>query len=628
MKALSVRCGTNPVAIASAPLLAALALTVTSTLLRADEFYDFNQGNDAGWSHFDLTATLNFFGIPGTYAEYTFPSDGQGGFGYRIQSEPPPIGDAGPGRAFAFHSTSYDRAVISADMISWKTGIDQAFGILFRANDIGLGTTAGYVFNYNVKNANLQLNTIANEAAADTIAEVNIPMNPVNRYRWVLSTYDDNFLGQVFLLPDTNNPIASVVASEGTTASGAAGVFNFDRNDFGSYQGADSTFDNFGVKVPAAGSLYAITEALVPAPGASVFQPKPVVQIAVLDRETSADRGSFVFSLDGQAAPANQVVVTEGVTVPNNAVPFGGATATWTPTANISSGLHAASVTYADGAGHHFTNTWNFRAIFLDSPVVGTPGASGFNVFVVQAPQDPVLPNNLATAEAQLVTNSTIARLYATNVTADSINYSAAGFDGNSKGTFDGDAAIPGQIDSATVNNWAMAVTTYLDLPAGLITLGVQSDDSYSVSSGGVVLGQHDNGPANESFQFYVANAGLYPFRLVWEQGGGDSYLEWFEVPASGHTDTGGRVLLNTSDAYKAYQSVVLAAPTLLASASVSGPYTPVTGAVADTGAKTFTVPVDGTAGAQFFRVSAGQNIDVTSAAIASGNVVISYILP
>jgi hypothetical protein len=307
-------------------------------------------------------------------------------------------------------------------------------------------------------------------------------------------------------------------------------------------------------------------------------------------------------------------------------LPFGGATATWTPPANISGGLHSASVTYADGVGHHFTNTWSFQAIFLDTPVAGTAGAPGFNVFTVQAPQDPVLPNNLATAEAQLATNSTIARLYATNVTADSINYSSAGFDGNSKGTFNGDLAVPGQIDSATVNNWAMAVTTYLDLPAGLITLGVQSDDGYSVSSGGVVLGQHDGGPANESFQFYVATPGLYPFRLVWNQAGGDAYVEWFEVSATGHSDTGGRVLLNTRDADKAYQTVVLPAPTLLASPTVGGPYTLVAGAVADTQAKTFTVPV-GSVGAQFYRVSAAQNIDVTSAQIAGGNVVISYIL-
>jgi hypothetical protein len=515
--------------------------------------------------------------------------------------------------------------MVTTDVLSWVTKIDQAFGILFRANNIGLGTTEGYVFNYNSADFNLQLNTIAGEAAADTIAEVHVVMDPSHQYRWVLTAYDNNVLGQVFQLPDTTNPIASVVATDGTTAAGAVGVFNFDRADFADYAGADSTFDNFRAVIPTPGSLAAITEELSPAPNSIVQVPRPPIKIAVLDRETTVDRGSFAITVDGQAAPTGEIVVTEGVLVPNNADPFGGATATWVTPGNLASGPHTVTAVYADGLGAKFTNSWTFNAVFLDHPVAGTVGDRGFNIFVVQAPQDPQLPNNVDTAEAQLTTNSAITRLYATNVVDSLINFSGSAFDGNSAGTFDSDEPIPGQIDAITTKNWAMEVKTYLDLPVGLITLGVQSDDGYEVTSGNLVLGSHRDGVANETFQFYVAKAGLYPFRLVWNQSGGGAYVEWFAMAASGHADTGGRVLLNSADTYHAYLSVTSSAPVLVAAATVSGPYNAVAGAVPNTSNHTFTIPIDTSADARYYRVSAEQAVDIVSVKAEAGNLVITY---
>ncbi|RPJ20571.1 MAG: hypothetical protein EHM35_19300, partial [Planctomycetaceae bacterium] len=59
-----------------------------------------------------------------------------------------------------------------------------------------------------------------------------------------------------------------------------------------------------------------------------------------------------------------------------------------------------------------------------------------------------------------------------------------------------------------------------------------------------VTLGEYQGGKGSSDviFQFYVPQAGIYPFRLMWENGGGDANLEWFTI-----SDTGVRTLINDS---------------------------------------------------------------------------------
>lgn len=89
----------------------------------------------------------------------------------------------------------------------------------------------------------------------------------------------------------------------------------------------------------------------------------------------------------------------------------------------------------------------------------------------------------------------------------------------------------------------------------GVYRLGVNSDDGFSVTEGplakdrlaGRVLGQYDGGKGPSDVLFYVAvtNAGIYPMRLMWENGGGElpgngAALEWFSVQ-----NDGSKVLIN-----------------------------------------------------------------------------------
>lgn len=596
---------------------ALLAAVLTPAALAESD--DFNDGNDAGWSRLDLNGV---FGAE--LSTYTFPDDGHGGKAYRLQSKAPPALAAGPARAFGYRSTVYSRLVATVDVLDWLTGSDQAWGFLFHANNIGLGQTDGYVFNYNSAEGDLQLNRIAGESP-DTIAETPVALDPAAAdYRWVLSVYDDLLVGQVYRLPDTNNVLASVVARDATTASGRVGLFNFDRDDrTGGAVVCDTTFDNYTANVPPAGSLTATVVELSPPPAGATKLARPQLRAAILNRETAAIGEYTQFFLDGQEIPFAQLGITDGVVMPNNAEPFPGLTVTYTPAQPLAAGNHTVQVVYGANAFDLHTNIWTFQAVFLDNPGAGS-NEPGFAVRLVQAEhQSSGLGNSLARAEAQLGPNSPYPARYDTNVVAPVINYSQNAILGGTDGTFLDDLPFPGQEEGGPTDNWAMEALCWLDLPAGDITLGVQSDDGFSVSSpsfplDGGIIDRRDGGTANQTFSFHVATAGKYPFRLVWYENTGGANVEWFYVNSSGE-----RVLLNTAGAPAAYVRTA-SSGTISAesSATVSGGYAPDAGAVVDATARTVTLPLP--AANRFYRL-VGAAVSIRSVRVQANQLVLAY---
>ena len=107
---------------------------------------------------------------------------------------------------------------------------------------------------------------------------------------------------------------------------------------------------------------------------------------------------------------------------------------------------------------------------------------------------------------------------------------------------------------SGDPNNIAMEALAYLELKAGTHRFGVVSDDAFRVSTGpiltnadDVVLGIFDAGrgaglPGGVTeFDFYVEQDGLYPVRLVYDEGQGGASVEFYSVDL----DTFERVLIN-----------------------------------------------------------------------------------
>ena len=219
---------------------------------------DFNDGNDTGWVHFGLS-------VVGAAATYSFPDDGFGGKAYRIQSPAPPVPNAGPARSFSYRTNVYSDFYAAVDAISWDNSLNQAFGFLFRGANIGLGTTDGYVMNYDPNQGSggrgqIQINAITDEVPT-TITAANISLVPTQRYRFVLTAVGNSLTGQIYDFNDLTQPLVTINAPDDSSyGSGVAGLFHFSRVNAANYTNtvtgkADSTFDNYLVSTAAPGSV-------------------------------------------------------------------------------------------------------------------------------------------------------------------------------------------------------------------------------------------------------------------------------------------------------------------------------------------------------------------------------------
>ncbi|MCP5517725.1 MAG: hypothetical protein H7A45_10780 [Verrucomicrobiales bacterium] len=116
-----------------------------------------------------------------------------------------------------------------------------------------------------------------------------------------------------------------------------------------------------------------------------------------------------------------------------------------------------------------------------------------------------------------------------------------------SNGNFGPDGMMPGVFyDMMGID---AEILTFVDLPAGWITLGVNSDDGFRAQAGyinnpadGIVLGQFDGarGPGDTTFDILVQEAGVYPLRVIYNNGDGNGSIEIFSV-----LEDGTKVLLN-----------------------------------------------------------------------------------
>ena len=147
------------------------------------------------------------------------------------------------------------------------------------------------------------------------------------------------------------------------------------------------------------------------------------------------------------------------------------------------------------------------------------------------------------------------------------INLSMGGW--QSAGNFVPDNSMPGLPGMYGSGDYAVAeILTWLELPAGTITLGVNSDDGFRMRVGGARPGDalattvgEFNGPRGASdtlFSFYAPQSGLYAVRCIWEQGVSDANIELFSVKADGS-----RVLVNDTvhGGIAAYRSVTALYP-------------------------------------------------------------------
>ena len=133
-------------------------------------------------------------------------------------------------------------------------------------------------------------------------------------------------------------------------------------------------------------------------------------------------------------------------------------------------------------------------------------------------------------------------------------------------------------------DNFAFEILSYVELRAGIYRWGVSSDDGFRVSpatsvsdpNNAITMGVFDGGRGvgDTVFDFVVAEDGLYPIRLVYEEGGGDANVELWSVPnVSEDAATGTLALVNFSDdptALKAFRPPLATARPQITSATIA----------------------------------------------------------
>jgi hypothetical protein len=141
------------------------------------------------------------------------------------------------------------------DIVNWDDAIDQNIGLMARLGSIGLGTTTGYTFTYDVGgNGDMDVALITGEAPTGlTLAGSDqMKMVPGNSYRFVFSGKGSELRASVFQLPETMNPLVDCVATDATYASGVPGLLG---SAAGAADTADVTFDNYSDTALAAPAI-------------------------------------------------------------------------------------------------------------------------------------------------------------------------------------------------------------------------------------------------------------------------------------------------------------------------------------------------------------------------------------
>jgi hypothetical protein len=363
---------------------------------------------------------------------------------------------------------------------------------------------------------------------------------------------------------------------------------------------------------------------ITPAPGSINALPSDGIEI------TLEDGSAAVVNPENISLTLNGVAVTPEISKDGTTT-----TVRFTPDQYASQATQTVKLTW-DGQPSEFE--WTFTSMTI-IPVawaapVGSGVDSGFNIRTFQAVETPTLANNPQRAEDMI--SGVIASEFTATGTAQVINFNQD--DQGNNGAFRLDNGFPDAglaeagLIGAHTDNIAGEFTAYLELPAGRVDMGVNSDDGFRVTVGRVFdvaeqtleLGVYGAGGGATTaepqypFSFVVEEPGVYAFRMIWYEGNGGASVEWSVKDANGdlhllNSDTSPikAYLSRTEDPPPPSDDVILSVSsnggdvtitwepgigTLQSAPAVDGPWTDVDGASGGS----HTVTPDGNA---FFRV-------------------------
>jgi hypothetical protein len=290
-----------------------------------------------------------------------------------------------------------------------------------------------------------------------------------------------------------------------------------------------------------------------PLPAGLDVYPSEGVHLSLADGSTPIATSSVSLALDG--SPVVATVNRNGSTTTidyNLSSPWG------------SLSTHSATVAFTDGTTP-VTNSWSWTVqhyISLDAgwrvaAVDTTKPGFNWNIFANSDPNNTINQNERAERDLSLqaidAAGLTLANFadptaaYGATGPATAANPISAPIHFEVASTINFDIATPNMPGApstdATTDGQAAEVVTYLSLPAGAIGMEVDADDGWRLYAGaqpgdafGRAVVAENNGRATAvKFSFVAPQAGIYPFRLVWENGGGGSHLKWYSLNSSGN---------------------------------------------------------------------------------------------
>lgn len=289
------------------------------------------------------------------------------------------------------------------------------------------------------------------------------------------------------------------------------------------------------------------------------------VATAVTRSKTGAETSlSFTSTPPNFYAPGNHVVVINARDTNNNPIVL--------ERTVITSPYTLLSDSWKAAAGQVITTTPSFLAKIHQINFARFPGDSN----LLPLPERQMADGFFDGAAGTIAANISIPgeQSDGSYLIDDVINWDQ---DSAQQGNFGGESPIPGiPGTTGSTDNITGEVFAWLDLPAGVTKLGVNSDDGFTVSFGAnafdyftrVKAGEFNGGRGASDTTFDVAApvAGLYPVRLLWWEGGGGANLEFFSVRAS----DGVKILINDPAEPGAIKAYAGGLPTLPALHNIS----------------------------------------------------------
>lgn len=161
------------------------------------ESYNFDAGNDTGWTRYSPLAPF------GVSVSYSFPNGG-----YRMSLPAFNNARVGYSRGGSFlEGTTYSEFHESVNITDWSVG---SFGLAARVGNLGLGRTTGYAFTYSTSHTMEIAFFVGERAWRDPSATVPVTLDPQKQYQLTFDGVGNDLTGKIFDLADPGTALATV----------------------------------------------------------------------------------------------------------------------------------------------------------------------------------------------------------------------------------------------------------------------------------------------------------------------------------------------------------------------------------------------------------------------------------